>query len=151
MVDHAAFLVAVIEPNCVLSCQHTVNSFQCPNCRKRTRSIIAYVTVGDDDIARAKQFYSAFLPSLDCELKRVLRVSSTRCPNNRVSQSLCRNSTLNQPSMDDTDDESTLSACQTWGPRSKGSFAECGVTAFLRHHNPCSKPKRLSKVFSLAR
>jgi catechol 2,3-dioxygenase-like lactoylglutathione lyase family enzyme len=30
--------------------------------------MIAYVTVGADDIARAKRFYSAFLPSLDYEL-----------------------------------------------------------------------------------
>ena len=27
--------------------------------------MIAYVTVGADDIARAKLFYSAFLPALD--------------------------------------------------------------------------------------
>ena len=31
--------------------------------------MIAYVTVGADDIARAKRFYSAFLPDLDYELK----------------------------------------------------------------------------------
>lgn len=31
--------------------------------------MIAYVTVGADDIARAKRFYSAFLPALDCGLK----------------------------------------------------------------------------------
>ena len=31
--------------------------------------MIAYVTVGADDIARAKQFYSAFLPALDYGLK----------------------------------------------------------------------------------
>lgn len=31
--------------------------------------MIAYVTVGADDIARAKQFYSAFLPSLDYRLE----------------------------------------------------------------------------------
>lgn len=30
--------------------------------------MIAYVTVGADDIARAKRFYSAFLPALDYEL-----------------------------------------------------------------------------------
>lgn len=30
--------------------------------------MIAYVTVGADDIARAKQFYSAFLPALGYEL-----------------------------------------------------------------------------------
>lgn len=30
--------------------------------------MIAYVTVGADDIARAKRFYSAFLPALDFEL-----------------------------------------------------------------------------------
>ena len=40
-----------------------------PNFRKGTRSMIAYVTVGADDIARAKRFYSAFLPALDYELK----------------------------------------------------------------------------------
>ncbi len=31
--------------------------------------MIAYVTVGTDDIARAKRFYSAFLPALDYELE----------------------------------------------------------------------------------
>lgn len=31
--------------------------------------MIAYVTVGADDIARAKRFYSAFLPALDYRLK----------------------------------------------------------------------------------
>lgn len=31
--------------------------------------MIAYVTVGADDIDRAKQFYSAFLPTLDYSLK----------------------------------------------------------------------------------
>ena len=31
--------------------------------------MIAYVTVGADDIARAKRFYSAFLRALDYELK----------------------------------------------------------------------------------
>ena len=31
--------------------------------------MIAYVTVGADDIARAKRFYSAFLPTLDYGLK----------------------------------------------------------------------------------
>jgi catechol 2,3-dioxygenase-like lactoylglutathione lyase family enzyme len=31
--------------------------------------MIAYVTVGADDIARAKRFYTAFLPALDYELK----------------------------------------------------------------------------------
>ena len=31
--------------------------------------MIAYVTVGADDIARAKRFYSAFLPALDYALK----------------------------------------------------------------------------------
>ena len=31
--------------------------------------MIAYVTVGADDIARAKLFYSAFLPALDYQLK----------------------------------------------------------------------------------
>jgi len=30
--------------------------------------MIAYVTVGADDIARAKRFYSAFLPALDYDL-----------------------------------------------------------------------------------
>ena len=32
--------------------------------------MIAYVTVGADDIARAKRFYSAFLPALDYTLKQ---------------------------------------------------------------------------------
>jgi catechol 2,3-dioxygenase-like lactoylglutathione lyase family enzyme len=31
--------------------------------------VIAYVTVGADDIARAKRFYSAFLPTLGYELE----------------------------------------------------------------------------------
>ena len=31
--------------------------------------MIAYVTVGADDIALAKRFYSAFLPALGCELE----------------------------------------------------------------------------------
>jgi catechol 2,3-dioxygenase-like lactoylglutathione lyase family enzyme len=31
--------------------------------------MIAYVTVGADDIARAKRFYAAFLPALDYRLK----------------------------------------------------------------------------------
>jgi len=31
--------------------------------------MIAYVTVGADDIARAKRFYSAFLPALEYSLK----------------------------------------------------------------------------------
>ncbi|MGJ8615423.1 MAG: VOC family protein [Sulfitobacter sp.] len=31
--------------------------------------MIAYVTVGADDIARAKRFYSAFLPALNYQLK----------------------------------------------------------------------------------
>ena len=31
--------------------------------------MIAYVTVGADDIARAKRFYSAFLPALDYRLE----------------------------------------------------------------------------------
>jgi len=33
-------------------------------CPERTIRMIAYVTVGADDIARAKRFYSAFLPAL---------------------------------------------------------------------------------------
>ncbi|NOD63012.1 MULTISPECIES: VOC family protein [unclassified Ruegeria] len=32
--------------------------------------MIAYITVGVDDIARAEQFYSAFLPTLGYELER---------------------------------------------------------------------------------
>jgi catechol 2,3-dioxygenase-like lactoylglutathione lyase family enzyme len=31
--------------------------------------MIAYVTVGADDLVRAKRFYSAFLPTLDYDLK----------------------------------------------------------------------------------
>ncbi|MFS4582800.1 VOC family protein [Phaeobacter sp. C3_T13_0] len=31
--------------------------------------MIAYVTIGADDIARAKRFYSAFLPALDYKLE----------------------------------------------------------------------------------
>ena len=33
--------------------------------------MISYVTVGADDIARAKRFYCAFLPALDYSLKEV--------------------------------------------------------------------------------
>ncbi len=33
--------------------------------------MIAYVTVGADDIAQAKRFYSAFLPALNYGLKEV--------------------------------------------------------------------------------
>ncbi len=33
--------------------------------------MIAYVTVGVDDIARAKRFYSAFLPALGYELEEI--------------------------------------------------------------------------------
>lgn len=33
--------------------------------------MIAYVTIGADDIARAKRFYSAFLPALGYELEEV--------------------------------------------------------------------------------
>lgn len=32
--------------------------------RKRTEHMIAYVTVGADDLALAKRFYAAFLPTL---------------------------------------------------------------------------------------
>ena len=32
--------------------------------------MIAYVTVGTDDIVRAKRFYNAFLPALSCGLKK---------------------------------------------------------------------------------
>jgi catechol 2,3-dioxygenase-like lactoylglutathione lyase family enzyme len=35
--------------------------------------MIAYVTVGADDIARAKRFYSAFLPALDYGLEEGLQ------------------------------------------------------------------------------
>ena len=49
--------------------------------------MIAYVTVGADDIARAKQFYSAFLLVLDYELKEgpeglsyALPVPASQCP-----------------------------------------------------------------------
>jgi catechol 2,3-dioxygenase-like lactoylglutathione lyase family enzyme len=42
--------------------------------------MIAYVTVGADDIARAKRFYSAFLPALDYELKEGLEGLSYALP-----------------------------------------------------------------------
>ncbi len=49
--------------------------------------MIAYVTVGADDIARAKRFYAAFLPALDYGLKEgpeglsyALPVQSGRSP-----------------------------------------------------------------------
>ncbi len=62
--------------------------------------MIAYVTVGADDIARAKRFYSAFLPALDYGLEEGPEGLSYALPDNRVSLPLCRNSTLNHPSMD---------------------------------------------------
>ena len=43
--------------------------FEWPTFRKETPSMIAYVTVGADDIARAERFYSAFLPALGYELE----------------------------------------------------------------------------------
>lgn len=49
--------------------------------------MIAYVTVGADDIALAKRFYSAFLPALDYDLKEgpeglsyTLPVEPGQCP-----------------------------------------------------------------------
>lgn len=42
--------------------------------------MIAYVTVGSDDIARAKRFYSAFLPSLGYELEEGPEGLSYRLP-----------------------------------------------------------------------
>ncbi|MBU2980897.1 VOC family protein [Lentibacter algarum] len=42
--------------------------------------MIAYVTVGADDIARAKRFYSAFLPALDYGLKEGPEGLSYRLP-----------------------------------------------------------------------
>tara|TARA_B100001059_G_scaffold13367_1_gene10708 strand:+ start:718 stop:1239 length:522 start_codon:yes stop_codon:yes gene_type:complete len=39
------------------------------NFRKGTEGMIAYVTVGADDIARAKRFYGSFLPALGYGLK----------------------------------------------------------------------------------
>ncbi|WP_343072342.1 VOC family protein [Roseibium litorale] len=43
--------------------------FEGSRVQKEPRTIIAYVTVGADDIARAKKFYSAFLPALGYELE----------------------------------------------------------------------------------
>lgn len=40
-----------------------------PLFRKKMLGMIGYVTVGADDLARAKRFYSAFLPVLDYSLK----------------------------------------------------------------------------------
>ena len=42
--------------------------------------MIAYVTVGADDIARAKRFYSAFLPALDYQMKEDLEGLSYSLP-----------------------------------------------------------------------
>ncbi len=61
--------------------------------------MIAYVTVGADDIVRAKRFYSAFLPALGYGLDEILGDVSTRCPSNLVSLPLCQISTSNHPSM----------------------------------------------------
>ncbi len=43
--------------------------------------MIAYVTIGADDIARAKEFYSAFLPALDYELEEGPEGLSCTLPN----------------------------------------------------------------------
>ncbi len=48
--------------------------------------MIAYVTVGADDIARAKLFYSAFLPALDYGLKEGPEGLSYALSNNRAEQ-----------------------------------------------------------------
>ena len=69
--------------------------------------MIAYVTVGADDITLAKRFYSAFLPALGCgleefhgDLSYVLPIQPGQSLN-RVSLSFCQISMLNHPSMDD--------------------------------------------------
>tara|TARA_R110000744_G_scaffold67475_2_gene137587 strand:+ start:755 stop:1285 length:531 start_codon:yes stop_codon:yes gene_type:complete len=69
MVDHASFRVAVIEPNNVLVYHNAARALQQANVRKGRATMIAYVTVGADDMARAKRFYSAFLPALDYGLE----------------------------------------------------------------------------------
>jgi catechol 2,3-dioxygenase-like lactoylglutathione lyase family enzyme len=58
----------VVEPNPILAYTSAEQSFEKSDVRKDIRSMIAYVTVGADDIARAKRFYSAFLPALGYEL-----------------------------------------------------------------------------------
>ena len=48
--------------------------------------MIAYVTVGADDIARAKRFYSAFLPALGYGLEEGPEGLSYALSNNRAEQ-----------------------------------------------------------------
>ena len=65
--------------------------------------MIACVTVGADDIVRAKRFYSAFLPALDCGLEEGpegLSYALTEQLGQSAALPLCRISTLNQPLMD---------------------------------------------------
>lgn len=46
-----------------------VMALQQANILKGRATMIAYVTVGADDMAGAKRFYSAFLPALDYGLE----------------------------------------------------------------------------------
>lgn len=63
--------------------------------------MIAYVTVGADDIDCAERFYSAFLPALGYGLERFQGDLSYVLPV-QLGQSpiLCQISTLNHPLMD---------------------------------------------------
>jgi hypothetical protein len=54
----------VIDRNCRLAHEMMAVSLEWTNSGKEVQSVIAYVTVGADDIAHAKRFYSAFLPAL---------------------------------------------------------------------------------------
>ena len=62
--------------------------------------MIAYVTVGADDIDCAERFYSAFLPALGYGLERFQGDLSYVLPAQPGSPRFCQISTLNHPLMD---------------------------------------------------
>ena len=62
--------------------------------------MIAYVTVGADDIDCAERFYAAFLPSFGYGLESFKGILAMFCPYNRDSPRFCQISTLNHPLMD---------------------------------------------------
>ncbi len=61
--------------------------------------MIAYVTVGADDIARAKRFYSAFLPALDYELTESTEGLAYALPQ-QAGQSVCSPDLYVKPTFD---------------------------------------------------
>ena len=62
--------------------------------------MIAYVTVGADDIDCAERFYSAFLPALGYGLERFQGDLSYVLPVQPGQSRSCQISTLNHPLMD---------------------------------------------------